>query len=323
MGVPELIYPREIILEVTNRCNLACRFCHFHGQEARRTRPLGSMARATWEKVLAEISGWSQPCMLLTHGAGEPLLYPELEDLLRRAVAIPHLSVGFMTNGMLLTPAVSRWLVDLPLDYLALSIDGVKPATNDYFRRHADLRLIEENVRHLIEIKAAAASAKPVLSFNMVGYEEILDQEREYVARWLPHADQVSVATFRPVGSRRLWAPAQAPSFTPCRLLYQQLVVAWNGDVGLCCEDINLEVPLGNVVEDGLLAVFNHSETLRRYRRAHEEGKLAGLRLCADCHVWGGGVVCQEQELEIGGLRVHEISSPAGRTYRRAGCHLV
>ncbi len=323
MGESELIYPREIILEVTNRCNLACRYCHFHGQGAVRKRPLGFMPRRIWERVLEEIGAWPEPCTLLTHGAGEPLLYPELEELLRRALALPRLHVGFMTNGMLLTPEISRRLVALQLDSLALSIDGVRPESNDYFRRHADLRLIEENVRELIAARERAAAVKPVLIFNMVGYPEILDQEDEYVARWLPHADQVTISTFRPVGSRRLWAAAAAPPFMPCRLLSEQMVIACSGDVGLCCEDINLEVPVGRVMDEDLLAIFNRSEVLRRYRQAHARGELENLPLCADCHVWGGGVILRQREREIGGLRVHEISSPAGRVYRRAGHHLV
>ena len=318
MGETELIYPREIILEVTNRCNLKCRFCHFHGEGAVRRRSLGFMDKKIWTRVLDELSRWQKPCSLLTHGAGEPLLYPELEELLTRAAAIPHLQVGFMTNGMFLTREIARKLVALQVNSIALSIDGVNAATHDYFRRNADLSRIEENVRTLIKEKERAGSALPVLSFNMVGYPEIIDQVDDYVARWLPYAGHVTVATFRPVGSRRLWPLSEAPPFVPCSLLYGQMVISFTGDVGLCCEDINLDVPLGNVMDVDLLSIFNESETLIHYRKAHESGDIGSLNLCMDCHAWGGGVILEKQKRDIGGLRVYEIMSPAGRFYQKA-----
>ena len=311
-----LIYPREIILEVTNRCNLACRFCHFHGEEAVRRRPLGFMDKKIWIRVLDELSRWQRPCSLLTHGAGEPLLYPELEELLTRAAAIPHLRTGFMTNGMLLNREMAEKLVALQVDSIAFSIDGVAPETHDYFRRNADLRLIEENVKTLIREKEKAGSVLPVLCFNMVGYPEILDQADDYVARWLPHADHVMVSTFRPVGSRKLWPLPDAPSFIPCPLLYSQMVISVTGEVGLCCEDINLDVPLGSVMDTDLLSLFNESETLIHYRKAHEIGEIGSLNLCADCHVWGSAVALKERKLNMGGLQVHETVSPAGKLYR-------
>ncbi|MFZ0450685.1 MAG: radical SAM protein, partial [Desulfatiglandaceae bacterium] len=143
-------YPKEVILEVTNRCNLKCRYCHFHGIEALPGRPLGDMKRKTWENILMQIGEWPGPVTLMTHGAGEPLLYPDLSDLLQKAKKIPHLSVGFMTNGMLLDKSWVARLIELQIDWLALSIDGVVPETHDFFRRRADLRKIEENVMWLI-----------------------------------------------------------------------------------------------------------------------------------------------------------------------------
>ena len=313
-----MFLPNEIVLEVTNRCNLRCRHCHFHGAGARRTRPLGSMERKTWEKVLEELQSWSSPVNLLTHGAGEPLLYPGLYDLLCEAKQLSHVNVGYMSNGMLLDQRWASMLVDLQVDWLALSIDGVVPETHDHFRVNADLKLIEENVSRLIEEKTNRGSDLPVLNFNMVGYPEILDQTEDYVKKWLPYAGAVMISTFRPTGSRKLWDVAAPLPFRPCPLLYHQMVISYDGQVGLCCEDINLDVPLGSVSANSLEDIYNTSPRLLEYRRNHQRGEIENLALCADCHVWGGDAVLNRRKYKLGGMDIDHTISPAFQVFRKA-----
>ncbi len=311
------LFPEEVILEVTNACNLRCRFCHFHGEKAPRRRPIGFMTRELWHRVLDELSHWPRPVHLLTHGAGEPLLYPDLGDLLTQAVRQSHLRVGFMTNGMLLNAAWTEKLLELQVDFLALSIDGVVPETHDAVRRHASLDRIEQNVRYLIERKRQTGSLKPSLVFNMVLYPHVVDQGEDFVERWLPHAETITLATFRPIGSRRLWPPAEEPPpFRPCALLWKQVVIGWDGRLGLCCEDIHLEVPVGSVKHQPVLDLFRLSPELRRYRAAHRLGLLKDLPLCQTCQVWAAEISLEEKHLHVAGIPAVMIRTPAYRLYR-------
>jgi organic radical activating enzyme len=312
------LYPKQVVLEVTNLCNLKCLHCHFHGQGAPSRRTRGHMQSAVWEKVLDELAEWAQPVSLLTHGAGEPLLYPGLEALLERAGRIPNIGVGFMTNGMLLTQGWIDLLVDLPLQALALSIDGVDPATHDLYRRNADLRTIEANVERLITAKEQKGSALPELTFNMVAYPEISGQERDFVRKWLPQASQVTVAAFRPIGSRKLWAREGQVPERPCPMLYDQCVIGVDGSVGLCCEDIHLDVVSGNVKDERLLDIYNHGRYLPRYRRLHESHRRRELPLCSDCHAWGGDIPLDTREETIDGLQVQVTTTHAYTSYTKS-----
>ncbi|MDZ7762761.1 MAG: hypothetical protein U5L00_21240 [Desulfovermiculus sp.] len=49
------LFPSEIVLEVTNVCNLRCRFCHFYSEQAERKRKIEHMDKTVWSKVL---QGW-------------------------------------------------------------------------------------------------------------------------------------------------------------------------------------------------------------------------------------------------------------------------
>ncbi len=310
-------YPREIILEVTNFCNLRCRHCHFHGAGVHSKRRLGFMKREIWERVLDEISSWDIPVTLMTHGAGEPLLYPDLLELLREAKKIPNINLGFMTNAMLLNKEWASNLVALQVDWIAFSVDGVIPKTHDFFRVGANLKVIEENVRRLVAEKKLKSSERPYIRFNMVGYPEILDQSEDYVRKWLPCASSITISKFRPIGSKMLWDGNAPFPFRPCPLLYRQMTIAFDGSVGLCCEDIHLDVPVGSVRESSMEEIFNNSPVLLSYRRAHERGKIDDLMLCQGCHVWGGDIRLESSELVLSGMPVRKTRTPAFELFER------
>ncbi len=314
------LYPREIILETTNHCNLRCRFCHFHAERSFQKRPKGFLSPNIWEKVFADIESWSpktEGVTLCLHGAGEPLLHPHLREILQAARKIPGVKLGFMTNAMLLDEAWTKFLVSLPLDWLWFSVDGARPETNDFFRRGARLSIIEKNIRRLIKEKEKRGQEIPQLFFNMVAYPEVSEGEKEeYLLRWLPYAGGITISRFRPLASKKLLRPEERAKIAekPCPLLYRQMVIAWDGRVGLCCEDINVEYQLGHVEKEGLLDIFNGPQA-NRAREAHEKGKREEIALCRECEVWAAEEILSLQEQEINGRRTRVFYRPSGRQH--------
>jgi pyruvate-formate lyase-activating enzyme len=289
-------FPQEIILEVTNRCNLRCVMCHFHGKDAKRLRPIGDMPKAVWSRVLKDIETSGRAVSLMTHGAGEPLLYGDLFDLLEEARRIPNVQVGFMTNAMALRPEVSMRLLDLGVHWLAFSIDGVEPETHSRYRKGSDLRLIEANLQALIRLKKERRSKNPSLIFNMVGLPELEPQREAYVKRWLPHAEQVMISTYRPIGSRR-FPNSQLPSpRRACHNPFRQLVISWVGVTGLCCEDIHCEVATGDLRHQSIQEIWG-GEPLSRVREAHLKGRFKDVPFCVPCDTWASGEIIREDHL--------------------------
>ncbi len=277
------------------------------------------MPRALWEKVLAELENWrpQAPVTLCLYGGGEPLLHPELREILLRASQIPHLRVGFMTNAMLLDEELARFLVDLPLAWIAFSVDGTDPSLNDRIRRGAHLEVIERNINRLIAYREEKGSSLPEITFNMVAYPEVGPREIEaYVTRWGPYATQILISRFRPVPSKRLLRPEEREKISPhpCPLPFRQMVISWDGRVGLCCEDIFIDQLLGDVKRSSLLAVFN-SRRARRLRLRHKKGLRETIPLCRNCDVWAAEDVLEERIATVGDKRFKVITRPAGWVY--------
>jgi len=100
------------------RCNLACTYCNEYDDFSQPV-PLATMLRRI--DRLAELG-----TTVITISGGEPLLHPELDEIIRQ---IRHRGsiATLITNGYLLTPDRIRRLNRAGLDHLQISIDNVQP----------------------------------------------------------------------------------------------------------------------------------------------------------------------------------------------------
>jgi len=302
-------YPREVIIEVTNHCNLKCVMCHFHGQGVTGTRPRGTMARELWTRVIDELGASGEPVALMTHGAGEPLLNGELEDIVRYAKRHPNISVSFLTNGMLLSEDVSRWVIDSGLDRIIFSVDGIDPASHASYRVNSDLAVIEKNIGRLAELRGQRT--QPYIRFNMVRLPHLEDQIETYVKRWQPIAENIMISKYRPVGARTFLE--QDIERFPCPMLFKQMVIGWDGRVGLCCEDIFIDEPLGDLTGASIREVWTGAP-MERARRLHNEARYEDVTLCRRCDAWAGGEELSRGEREDGWI---QTETPAQTIYHR------
>ena len=80
--------------------------------------------------MLDDLKQFGVPVVLFS--GGEPLMRPDLFDLVSRTVALGMRAV-ISTNGTLISQEIALRLKDLGLSYVGISLDGVE-ATHDRFR---------------------------------------------------------------------------------------------------------------------------------------------------------------------------------------------
>jgi len=100
------------------RCNLSCAYCNEYDDFSKPV-PLASICRRL--DRLADLG-----TSIITISGGEPLLHPELDEIIRH-IRKRGMMAGLITNGYLLTPERIERLNRAGLEYFQISIDNVTP----------------------------------------------------------------------------------------------------------------------------------------------------------------------------------------------------
>lgn len=116
--------PFNLLVQVTNRCNLTCSFCDFWPNGA---HPGQELTLADFERLgdeLAEIGTF-----LISIEGGEPFVRKDLAGIVR-ALSRKHLTVLY-TNGWYVTDQAAREMFDAGLHQVGVSIDFASPDRHD------------------------------------------------------------------------------------------------------------------------------------------------------------------------------------------------
>ena len=117
-GLRDTSHPVLAHLIPIRRCNLACTYCN-EFDDFSDPVPLDELRRRVDHLARLRLS-------ILTISGGEPLLHPELDELIRHTRS-HGIIASLITNGYLLVEDRIKRLNDAGLEYLQISIDNVQP----------------------------------------------------------------------------------------------------------------------------------------------------------------------------------------------------
>lgn len=140
---------RKLYIEITSHCNLDCLMC------ARKTwvdEANGHMPLATFERLMQQVEQLPQPPIIHLGGYGEPMAHPDFLEIIRRAKATGA-KVEMTTNATLLTAETANALIDLDLNRLMVSMEGVTPESYDDVRVNGNFNKVLNNLRYLRRLK--------------------------------------------------------------------------------------------------------------------------------------------------------------------------
>ena len=121
--------PSQIWLKLTERCNCRCLMCDIwkKNRDAR-----GELSTEEWKKVLLGLRQWLGKRHIWFTG-GEPFLRKDCIELIQYGSSL-GLSIGVITNGILLKPEQMSRLIDSGLKEYHVSIDSMTPEIHDHLR---------------------------------------------------------------------------------------------------------------------------------------------------------------------------------------------
>ena len=161
--------PRQLYVEVTNRCNSLCQAC------VRTFRKLEPLRDIRLDEFRALVDQFPVLERVVLHGIGEPLLNADLPAMIRYLKGThPQASVLFNSNAVLLDETWQQALIEVGLDEYRVSIDAANAADYAAIRGVDAFETVVANVREMAQ--RVQQAGHPRLSFWLTAMRENLDQ---------------------------------------------------------------------------------------------------------------------------------------------------
>ena len=137
-GLVDTAHPLLVQIVPIRRCNIDCGYCNEYDKVS---PPVPTDAMLARIDHLAELG-----TSVVAFSGGEPMLHPDLDDLIRR-IRGRGMMAGLITNGYFLVPDRIERLNQAGLDFLQISIDNIEP---DEVSKKS-LRLLDKKLQALQE----------------------------------------------------------------------------------------------------------------------------------------------------------------------------
>jgi SynChlorMet cassette radical SAM/SPASM protein ScmE len=136
--------PRMVEIDITNKCNLRCKYCSHFSSAGDTDKDLPARE---WLKFFTELKDLA--VMNLCICGGEPFLRDDLKELIEGIVR-NRMRFCILSNGTLITDSMAKFLAACGrCDYVQVSIDGSMPTTHDAMRGKGSFQKAIEGLKAL------------------------------------------------------------------------------------------------------------------------------------------------------------------------------
>ena len=158
-GLSDTAHPLLVQIVPIRRCNIDCGYCNEYDKVS---PPVPTDAMLRRIDKLADLG-----TSVVAFSGGEPMLHPDLDDLIRR-IRARGMMAGLITNGYFLVPKRIEALNRAGLDFLQISIDNVEP---DEVSKKS-LRVLDQKLKHLHDFAEFDVNINSVLGGGIKNPED-------------------------------------------------------------------------------------------------------------------------------------------------------
>ena len=169
--------------------------------------------------------------------------------------------MGLSTNATYLDHRKGKVLLESGLDFLVISMDGASPDTYDRIRVGGDFATTIKNVRAFFDLKKQLPNHLTVV-VQMIVTAANHHEVKQFADLWKADGAQVMIKEARDwagqvklvqIGKRGQPTDEMAPpppvNHTPCKMLWKELTVLWDGAVVPCVNVYERENLLGDFAD--------------------------------------------------------------------------
>lgn len=279
-----------INIELTNHCNHRCKFCSTG--LGTNTRKKGIMDFETFKLIAEQVPPGTA---VIFAGFGEPFLNPKLELFLEYAHKYGLTSnLQILTNFGAISEKRIRHLLDYPFQRLVVSLDSMSRETFSVYRGCDDFDNVVNKLSILSEeIKRRKTITQEIMIQMVVSKKNVHQKELfiDFATRmnFIPRIKQLN--THNSFAGESKIHEFEVPELSRysgsaysrnCMWAWGGMMVLWNGDVTVCCQDAQGMQVHGHLEEDSISNLLNISASRCDFRQKYfkDPGQIAICRRC-------------------------------------------
>jgi len=273
--------PTHVDIELSSFCNLKCVMCP-HGDEDNDIQK-GLIDYDLARKVIKECAEFGVSSLKFS-GRGEMLMHPRFPELVEYAKSLGILDVMFNTNALLLTPEVTKRVVDCGVDLIIISIDGATKETYEQIRVDGNYDILVTNLDYLLDYREKKGGNKPMVRLQFVKMKENIHEFEMFQQLWKDKVDVLvgldysnrSEQTDKSVVGRKTIGRDYCPH------PWRRLTIASSGKALMCCVDWDIKYPVGDVNKENIYDIWN-GKKIKYGRKCIKNLEHHKIPSCRDC----------------------------------------
>ncbi len=273
--------PAYIEIDLSQNCNLSCSFC------PREAMSLGSvengkrMSMDDAVSLAAEIKKINPEAVISFSPYCEPMEHPDFEKILTA-----YINEGFKivleTNGTFITQEKASVLSSFPDEKLIVIVSLDVLNKDDYIKyKKKDLfESVIDGIKTLMDLK------KRNVLIQVLNMKELSETVDSFYDFWKDNQDNILPRKYNSFSGQlpdKNAVDLSPLNRFPCWHIKRDMVIHYNGETGLCKQDINLSEKAGNVFNDNIETVWNK---LADSYETHIKDKNGSFQLCKNCDEW-------------------------------------
>lgn len=206
--------------------------------------------------------------------------------------------VHFNTNGLLLTREKIEKVLEIGIDSVKFSFQGIDDLTYGEMRSGGSYSQLLKIIQTTYEMRGERMN--PYISVTTSTTYESQSQIEEFKNEVGNYCDEVGVGKTKMShvdikrmglsdGRRKVYEKfmeentVEMKRMSVCPEIWDKLSINWDGSVSACCQDYDNMMIVGNIMENDLKEIFNGMRE-NNYREIIKDSDYDKLVLCRNCY---------------------------------------
>ena len=286
-------FPSQIIVNITEKCNLSCIHCqhpqfvkspHYHGLE---------MEDKINTKLVQEVckEGKDITEYLRYTSDGEPLLHPKGYQFIQEAVQDSGVPVTLTTNGTRIDHEKIKSLIDEGLFLIDISIDAYSPETYKKIRVGGHLEKTKENIEKMIEYRNKTGS-KTRIVVSFIEQPSNAHETKQFQDYWESHgADFVVIRRLHSNAGIIESLAEDLRKLThnklrkPCVYPWERICLKPDGTLHYCPASWTKEALIADFHTSSIKEIWTSAQ-YNELRKSHLNTDFSAFPMCDRCPDW-------------------------------------